>query len=794
MKMWIKTMVLLCILMTGVFAGNMLDVQAGDLSDSPENAVYLEAERDVFFSTESFSISDTSVHEGAEYEWEIEYLSTLGSGDHLVLPTEYYTISEDGRTLTFDGVALENLLPEGGAFWIEVMKWMPDESVWGGSGARDSLHIYYQDPEYHYKEDEELRLRIIDDAYFYETMRFYVKDMYYPEGAYIESPCLSVEEVGNDILEFVEIDELGRVRMRPTGVGETSVVLSYNRYENDINGDKTDVLSQTYKLVITDVDYTIDYSWYVDGLPVEQVLSGETVQLETTVTAQKYDFDRSCVDIAIDPSMVVEAEDKNGEYWEMISQSAGEFSSGKTRYTKELTVKAGAADVLWNNLAGYTLRAYVEDEQVKAWDAWVKVKDSIYRIEIPEETKAVFEANLEKDQGVTFTPVLKKYTKTDAGIEEEVIENAVFSCNGLFMRAYMEEGNVILYRYREDKQAELTLTAQTEDGQEVSATWKFPALVEMVPEEIVEGFGTEEVYRVFGASRYETSYETANVLKEQLGVDQFDTAIIAYGKNFPDALAGSYLAGKTDAPILMINEKYADELTAYVKENVEEGSKIYVLGGEGAIPQEQLSGLGEYDLCRLAGKTRYETNLLILEEAGVTNQDILVCTGKNFADSLSASATGNPIFLVNNKELTDDQKAFLEAHKGNNYYIIGGTGAVSEEMEAQIAKYGETKRISGASRYETSVKLAEEFFDDAKVAVLASAKNYPDGLCGGPLAMSKNAPLILTATGKEAAAVKYLNDNDIKVGAVLGGESLISDEVVAKIFELESVDEIIKWK
>ena len=115
-------------------------------------------------------------------------------------------------------------------------------------------------------------------------------------------------------------------------------------------------------------------------------------------------------------------------------------------------------------------------------------------------------------------------------------------------------------------------------------------------------------------------------------------------------------------------------------------------------------------------------------------------------------------------------------------------------MEAQIAKYGETKRISGASRYETSVKLAEEFFDDAKVAVLASAKNYPDGLCGGPLAMSKNAPLILTATGKEAAAVKYLNDNDIKVGAVLGGESLISDEVVAKIFELESVDEIIKWK
>ena len=198
------------------------------------------------------------------------------------------------------------------------------------------------------------------------------------------------------------------------------------------------------------------------------------------------------------------------------------------------------------------------------------------------------------------------------------------------------------------------------------------------------GFGEEPVYRVSGTSRYETSYKTADVLKAQLGVDKFDTAIIAYGKNFPDALAGSYLAGKTDAPILMIIDKYADELTAYVKENVEQGSTIYILGGEGAIPDSQLSGLGDHNLCRLAGKTRYETNLKILEEAGVTNQDILVCTGKNFADSLSASATGKPILLLNNKEITAEQKAFLEEHQGNRYYIVGGTGAVGDEAVQSI--------------------------------------------------------------------------------------------------------------
>ncbi len=302
-----------------------------------------------------------------------------------------------------------------------------------------------------------------------------------------------------------------------------------------------------------------------------------------------------------------------------------------------------------------------------------------------------------------------------------------------------------------------------------------------------EGFGEEPVYRVFGQSRYETSYKTADVLKEQLGVDKFDTAIVAYGKNFPDALAGSYLAGKTNAPILMINDKFADELTAYVKENVKKGGTIYVLGGEGAIPDSQLKGLGEYEVCRLAGETRYETNLKILEEAGVGNQDILVCTGKNFADSLSASATGKPILLVNNKTLTAEQRAFLEQHEGGKFYVIGGEGAVSEKMADEIREYGSVERIYGNSRYETSVKLAEKFFSNAEVSVLASAKNFPDGLCGGPLAMSKNAPLILTATGKEAAAVEYMNKNNISIGAVLGGDSLISDEAVEAIYGVPSI-------
>lgn len=292
------------------------------------------------------------------------------------------------------------------------------------------------------------------------------------------------------------------------------------------------------------------------------------------------------------------------------------------------------------------------------------------------------------------------------------------------------------------------------------------------------------VTRIYGATRYETSYAVANALKEQQNVEQFDTVILADGRNFPDALAGSYLAGKLNAPILMANEKshYAEPLRKYINENLKSGGTICVLGGTSAVPDSVLAGLSGYHVKRIAGKDRYETNLLILEEAGVANHDILICTGKGFADSLSASATGYPILLVNNKALSDGQKAFLKDHRTNQYYIIGGESAVSTKMAGMISAYGKTERVAGESRYETSVKVAEEFFANPKAAVLAYAKNFPDGLCGGPLAMNMDAPLILTATGKTDAAEGYVKSEGIIKGNVLGGDDLISNEAVNDIF------------
>ena len=68
--------------------------------------------------------------------------------------------------------------------------------------------------------------------------------------------------------------------------------------------------------------------------------------------------------------------------------------------------------------------------------------------------------------------------------------------------------------------------------------------------------------------------------------------------------------------------------------------------------------------------------------------------------------------------------------------------------------------------------------------------NYPDGLCGGSLAYSMHAPLILTMTKYEAKAVEYATGAGIKSGVVLGGTGLISDAAVRAVFAMTAEDVI----
>ncbi len=349
--------------------------------------------------------------------------------------------------------------------------------------------------------------------------------------------------------------------------------------------------------------------------------------------------------------------------------------------------------------------------------------------------------------------------------------------------------------YRIEDYVNGRVLAENVSGDEAvfSETFSSYLLLRAIPLEKPEPPAEEkdEVVRLYGTGRYETGYAVADALKEALGVEKFEAVVVATGKNFADALAGSYLAVEKHAPILLTNGKDDNvaQLQAYIKENVTAGGKVYILGGEAAVPAS-VEAMGGYDVVRLFGDSRYDTNLEILAEAGVNGNSIIVATGKTFADSLSASAAKLPILLVKpNATLNDAQKAVLTGM--NNIYIVGGEGAVSAEYEAELAAFGTVTRVYGDSRYDTSVEVAKTFCSDVTAAVVASGKNFPDGLCGGPLAAALNAPLILTKDGGADAAAGYVADMAIAGGYVLGGDGALTDATVVSVFALESADEIV---
>lgn len=289
--------------------------------------------------------------------------------------------------------------------------------------------------------------------------------------------------------------------------------------------------------------------------------------------------------------------------------------------------------------------------------------------------------------------------------------------------------------------------------------------------------------RYSGANRYETAFAVANALKEQQGVDKFDNIVVAYGDNYADALAGSYLAKVKNAPILVVNSRMESYVKDYIDANASKDGTIYLLGGEGVVSRNFANSLTSsgYNVKRLGGANRYETNMSILKESGVTNEDILVCSASSFADSLSASAVGKPILLVNTS-LYDEQKDLLSTFDTDRFYLIGGTGAVTTTVGTELRQYGAVERVAGSNRYTTSKAIADKFFaDGSDTIVIASGDDFPDGLTGGPLAMSMSSPLFLVNDRNTSSAAEYVADHSLDVITVIGGTGAVSGDAANAI-------------
>lgn len=271
------------------------------------------------------------------------------------------------------------------------------------------------------------------------------------------------------------------------------------------------------------------------------------------------------------------------------------------------------------------------------------------------------------------------------------------------------------------------------------------------------GAAAELLGRIGGADRFETAAKIAMAGNEWYNDgDCANNAIVVSGNSYPDALSAAYLAGAFTfqqggnfTPILTTSSNSLDPSVRLALSEL--GVKrVYVVGGSAAVSETVASQIASQprtncdgtisdtnetiQVFRASGATRYATNKAVIDLANNTmigtydyqarsryqpdlsgpgKRTVLVASGENFADALSAGpfASGNmsygfPLVLTTSEALSSTAATTMANLDTELAIIVGGTSAVSSATQSAIEAMGiDTIRLSGADRYATNAAL-----------------------------------------------------------------------------------------
>lgn len=249
----------------------------------------------------------------------------------------------------------------------------------------------------------------------------------------------------------------------------------------------------------------------------------------------------------------------------------------------------------------------------------------------------------------------------------------------------------------------------------------------------------------------EDRYKTADLIAES---HLKSNKVVVSGKGFADGLSAGYLAYTKNANLVYDECKGTN------------GLETTVVGGD-----VKINGAG---VKVLSGADRYTTNLEVLKECIKGANKLIITSGKDWADGVSVSTVRYPVMMVGDY-LTIKQASFLDKQSNDlEYIILGGESVVSKDIERQLADIGKVTRLDGLDRYETSTKIAEQFYSQSDTVILVNA--WADGLVASNIG---DYPVLLVNKYTNESARAYIKKHGIKKAYVLGD---ISDDILADIF------------
>ncbi|MBN2839776.1 MAG: cell wall-binding repeat-containing protein [Coriobacteriia bacterium] len=309
--------------------------------------------------------------------------------------------------------------------------------------------------------------------------------------------------------------------------------------------------------------------------------------------------------------------------------------------------------------------------------------------------------------------------------------------------------------------------------------------------------GTE----VAGDDRFATALRASRIAyPDGLSPAGKRTVVIATGRNWPDALGGTSLAGALDGPVLLVD---TNSVPAGLMDEIDRlgATKAVILGGEAAVgPAVETAlksklGATAGIVTRIAGANRYDTAdkvavRVITELGGSFDGTAFVATGANFPDALAAAplaaAQGWPLYLAN--PTTGLSAATKAAMAGvTNVLILGGEAVVTPATETYLDNTygaGSVDRLAGPNRYQTAVVVASYAVTDVghvwDGVGVTTGLNFPDALAGGVLQGKMGSVMLLTTpTTLQANTASALAAHKAQITAVtfFGGTNAVTQIV-----------------
>ncbi|MBW3659573.1 MAG: beta-propeller domain-containing protein, partial [Actinobacteria bacterium] len=179
--------------------------------------------------------------------------------------------------------------------------------------------------------------------------------------------------------------------------------------------------------------------------------------------------------------------------------------------------------------------------------------------------------------------------------------------------------------------------------------------------------------------------------------------------------------------------------------------------------------------------------------AGRAARHAVLARSDDFADALAGSSllAHAPLLLTSGRELDGRVAAELDRvlDRGDTVYLLGGEGAIGRPVaDAVTARGYRAVRLAGASRVETSVRVAEEALRLSGRRELLVARAFgtsrdpsaawADSMAAGGLAATLGVPLVVTPTdGLHPAVARFVAGMRPARTVVLGGEAALSAAV-----------------